>query len=104
MMHVLDLDLDFFLADCCPLAKPGQRPVLAGHEPWSESEVCHFLEAHCGLSAEHPTRGAIFETHDAALSFWRDRMASGDLVAPSTSHMWMRTAISASESPVPAMC
>ena len=82
MMHVLDLDLDFFLADCCPLAEQGQRPVLAGHEPWSESEVCHFLEAHCGLSAEHPTRGAIFETHDAALNFWRDRMASGDLAAP----------------------
>lgn len=42
-MRVLDIDLDFFLADCCPLAEPGERPCLAGHEPWSEADVVRFL-------------------------------------------------------------
>ena len=32
MMRVLDIDLDFFLADCCPLAEPGERPELPGHD------------------------------------------------------------------------
>ena len=32
-MRVLDIDLDFFLADCCPLAELGHRPSLPGHEP-----------------------------------------------------------------------
>lgn len=82
MIHVLDLDLDFFLADCCPLAAMGERPALVGHEPWAEADVRRFLEEQCGLSAAHPTRGAVFETHDGALTFWRDRMAEGTLQAP----------------------
>ena len=35
MQRVLDIDLDFFLADCCPLAELGQRPNLTEHEPWT---------------------------------------------------------------------
>ena len=27
-MRVLDIDLDFFLAGCCPLADKGRRPEL----------------------------------------------------------------------------
>lgn len=82
MMRVLDLDLDFFLADCCPLAPLGERPDLSGHEPWPEAEVCRFLEEQCGLSASQPIPGAVFETHDDALRFWLARMEDGSLTAP----------------------
>ena len=49
MQRVLDIDLDFFLADCCPLAEMGQRPTLQGHEPWAEKAVRLFLEESCLL-------------------------------------------------------
>ena len=49
-MRVLDIDLDFFLADCCPLAELGLRPSLPLHEPWEASAVRAFLENQCGLS------------------------------------------------------
>ena len=81
-MRVLDLDLDFFLADCCPLAEKGDRPSLKGHEPWPEEAVADFLEKHCGLSAEHPVPGRIFETHDQALLFWEEMLRAGRLTAP----------------------
>lgn len=82
MMRVLDLDLDFFLADCCPLAALGERPELLGHEPWSADAVCAFLEQRCGLSKDRPTPGAVFETHDGALRFWQARIADGTLEVP----------------------
>ena len=50
MQRVLDIDLDFFLADCCPLAEIGQRPALQGHEPWEPDSVRLFLEKDCLLS------------------------------------------------------
>lgn len=83
-MRVLDLDLDFFLASCCPLAEPGSRPALSGHEPWEADRVTDYLAAHCGLSAEHPCRGRIFTTHDGALRFWRERIDDGTLTVPFT--------------------
>ena len=43
-MRILDIDLDFFLKDCCPLAEIGTRPEPAGHEPWSEEQVVRCLE------------------------------------------------------------
>lgn len=81
-MRVLDIDLDFFLADCCPLAEYGQRPALAGHEPWSEAQVADFLERQCGLDAAHPVPGRVFETHDQALVFWEEQIVRGKLTAP----------------------
>ena len=81
-MRVLDIDLDFFLADCCPLAAPGERPVLAGHEPWPETQVRDFLERQCGLNAASPVPGRMFETHDQALTFWEEQLAAGRLTAP----------------------
>ena len=82
MMRVLDLDLDFFLADCCPLAKVGERPELSGHEPWKVEEVRAFLQENCGLSREKPTPGQWFETHDGALKFWARLLEEGKLTAP----------------------
>ena len=64
VMRVLDLDLDFFLADCCPLAPIGQRPDVLGHEPWSIPAVINFLEEQCGLDAAYPIPGRVIETHD----------------------------------------
>lgn len=81
-MRVLDIDLDFFLADCCPLADIGKRPCLEGHEPWPEEKVTAFLEEQCGLSVDVPIPGAVFDTHDKALKYWRDRMAEGRLTVP----------------------
>ena len=81
-MRVLDIDLDFFLADCCPLAAVGARPALSGHEPWEEARVRAFLERQCRLSADSPKPGAIFETHDGALVYWLERVREGRLKAP----------------------
>ncbi|MCR4621069.1 MAG: UPF0489 family protein [Clostridiales bacterium] len=81
-MNVLDIDLDFFLADVCPLALPGERPALKGHEPWEEARVRRFLEENCGLSRSRPIPGRIFETHDLALDFWQDMLSRGRLTAP----------------------
>lgn len=45
-MRVLDIDLDFFLAGCCPLADKGRRPELFGHEPDGKAGECGaFLRA-----------------------------------------------------------
>jgi hypothetical protein len=82
MQRVLDIDLDFFLADCCPLAEPGQRPNLTEHEPWTAENVRTFLETRCLLSREHPIPGRIFETHDGALGYWKELMEEGKLEAP----------------------
>jgi len=82
MMRVLDIDLDFFLADCCPLAPIGGRPELKGHEPWEAEAVIRFLEQQCGLSKNAPVPGAIFETHDGALCFWETEIMAGRLKAP----------------------
>ena len=81
-MRVLDIDLDFFLADCCPLAAIGERPALAGHEPWMEATVVRFLEEQCGLSTARPLPGRMMETHDGALRFWDERLREGTLTAP----------------------
>lgn len=81
-MRVLDIDLDFFLADCCPLAPVGERPLLEGHEPWTKEAVETFLEKQCGLSKKHPLPGKIFPTHDEALRFWKDRIEEGSLSVP----------------------
>lgn len=82
MQRVLDLDLDYFLTDCCPLANRGQRPSLIGHEPWTGEAVRSFLETRCLLSREHPIPGRIFETHDGALGYWKELMEEGKLEAP----------------------
>lgn len=81
-MRVLDIDLDFFLADCCPLADMGERPGLEGHEPWAEDRVIAFLENQCGLRKDTPVPGRIFPTHDSALGFWAEKREEGLLRTP----------------------
>jgi len=81
-MRVLDLDMDFFLSAPCPLAKYGERPDESCAEVYSDEEVVRFLEEQCGLSREHPVPGAIFDTHDKALDFWKARLTDGSLTAP----------------------
>jgi len=81
-MKVLDLDMDYFLTDACPLAPLGERPSPACARPYADEEVVRFLEERCGLSRAHPVPGAIFDTHDKALDFWAARMAAGELSAP----------------------
>ena len=81
-MWVLDLDLDFFLSDCCPLAPTGKRPTLDCAVPWTEAAVIAFLENGLGLEETHPIPGRITETHDGALAFWKERMTAGSLTKP----------------------
>ena len=82
MMRVLDIDLDFFLEDCCPLAEYGSRPDAVGHAPWTEERVREFLEKNCGLNRKHKAPGAIFETHDEALLFWDRLIREKKLTVP----------------------
>ena len=63
-MKVLDLDMDFFLTDACPLAPLGERPPERCAQPLADGEVIRFLEEQCGLSRARPLPGAIFDTHD----------------------------------------
>lgn len=81
-MKVLDLDMDFFLTDACPLAPLGERPPEACAAPYADEQVIAFLEEQCGLSRAHPVPGVIFDTHDKALDFWLARMNAGELKAP----------------------
>ncbi len=81
-MKVLDLDLDFFLSDCCPLAKKGERPASDAAAPWDAAAVAAYLEQHLGLDAAHPIPGVITETHDGAIAYWKDRMDRGLLSRP----------------------
>lgn len=81
-MKVLDLDMDFFLTDACPLAPLGERPPEACAAPYADERVIAFLEEQCGLSRAHPVPGVIFDTHDKALDFWLARMSAGELKAP----------------------
>lgn len=82
MHYILDIDLDFFLADCCPLADFGKRPELVGHEPWEAERVRDFLGNNCGLKRDKKIKGRIFDTHDKALTFWQELMRDGSLQAP----------------------
>ena len=81
-MRVLDIDLDFFLADCCEPAPAGTRPDAAGHEPWQAEKVRGFLEKNCGLNTKRKIPGRVFETHDGALQFWQELIAAGQLSVP----------------------
>ena len=81
-MKVLDLDLDFFLSDCCPLAGKGSRPASDAAKPWDEADVTAYLEGHLGLDASRPIPGRITETHDGAIGFWKDCMDCGLLSRP----------------------
>lgn len=81
-MRVLDLDMDFFLTGVCELAKKGERPSLREARPWAEAEVRAFLEENCGLSRQRPIPGRVFETHDGALFFWKERLEAGKLLSP----------------------
>ena len=74
-MRVLDIDMDFFLTGPCELAEYGKRPSAAEAQPWTEAEVRAFFENNCGLSRENPIPGAVFETHDMALDYWRKNCA-----------------------------
>ena len=82
MQRVLDIDLDYFLAECCPLADVGRRPALEGHEPWAGEAVRQFLERDCLLSRAHPLPGRVFPTHDGALCYWKELMDAGKLRPP----------------------
>ena len=82
MQRVLDIDLDYFLAGCCPLAEAGKRPILKDHEPWAEEDVRRFLEKDCLLSRERPVQGRVFMTHDGALQYWAEMIRMGKLRPP----------------------
>ncbi|MBQ3552537.1 MAG: UPF0489 family protein [Clostridia bacterium] len=81
-MRVLDIDLDFFLSDCFPLADIGKRPDIMDKHVWKKEDVRTFLELNCGLSCKNKIPGRVFETHDGALCFWGELIKHGRLKAP----------------------
>lgn len=81
-MRVLDIDLDFFLSDCFPLADMGKRPDIMDKHVWKKEEVRAFLEKNCGLSLQNKVPGRVFETHDGALCLWDELIRCGRLDVP----------------------
>lgn len=85
-MHVLDLDLDFFLDRVPDRHSEGRRqdteegdPI---YEPWDSELFQCFLEDHCGLSTSRPIPGRVLRHHDEAFYCWRELIRRGALTPP----------------------
>lgn len=86
VVHVLDLDLDFFL-DRVSWQHPERRrhdtedgrPI---YTPWNETEFRLFLEEVCGLSKEKPIPGRVLRDHDEAFYCWRELIRRNILTPP----------------------
>lgn len=83
-MHVLDIDLDFFL-DRVSWRQDGQRlDTEAGeplYEPWPSGQLRLFLEL-CGLSTDRRIPGRVIRHHDEAFYCWRELIRRGVLTPP----------------------
>lgn len=81
-MHVLDIDLDFFLNAVAYNSYESRRLPSQIYKPWSVSRVRHFLERRCGLSTAKPLEGKIVYNHDKAFDFWQQLLETNKLIAP----------------------
>jgi len=84
-MHVLDLDLDFFLDRVSWRHPDGGRLDTDGGEPlytpWPVEHFRLFLEL-CGLSTEHRIPGRVIRHHDEAFYCWRELIRRNVLTPP----------------------
>lgn len=82
-MHVLDLDLDFFLNNVAYFKiDDGERLDSKAYQPWTRSQVHSFLKKRCRLSLSTPVEGRIVEHHDGAFDFWQQLVETGRLPTP----------------------
>ena len=81
-MHVLDLDLDFFLDHVAFNRSDDVRLPGTEYTPWNEQEVRTFLENNCRLSPDRRLPGRIIEHHDQAFDYWHELIGGGHLAAP----------------------
>jgi hypothetical protein len=82
-MHVLDLDLDFFLNDVAYL-QPEDADALSSldYQPWPAAKVRRFLEENLGCSTLFPIPGRTVMYHESAFDFWHELVAAGKLTVP----------------------
>jgi hypothetical protein len=80
-MRVLDIDLDVFVT---PINAIHSNSRLADdhYHLMPPIEIDDFLLDKCGLSAESPKPGAVFEEHDQMFDTIRDLVETNRLVAP----------------------
>lgn len=81
-MHVLDIDLDFFLdgrvtgrAD-----DPNSRPDDWEITPWTGEAAVAFIQG--ALNLQHKTPGAIVQSHHEVFYHWRRLIGRGELQVP----------------------
>lgn len=81
VLHVLDIDLDFFLDDVADSCEPdGPRLDSDEYSPWSLADTMAFLQDRCGLDRKVP--GFAVEHHREVFVRWRDAILRGDLTPP----------------------
>lgn len=81
-MHVLDLDLDFFLDVIHSMDSLEGEKRLDYGSPWNEEATREFLEKQCGLDRKAGVPGALFEHHHEVFYYWRDLLHTDRLSAP----------------------
>jgi len=83
-VHILDLDLDFFLNDVAYHKNDdsGKRLDPRFYKPWPKNQVRSFVEKRCGLSIDVQLKGKIVEHHDEALYFWQYLIENSKISVP----------------------
>lgn len=82
-MHVLDLDLDFFLNNVAYFKDDHDKRLDSKlYKPWIKSQVRSFLEKKCGLSVPTPLKGRTVDHHDGAFDFWRYLIENNKISIP----------------------
>jgi UPF0489 domain len=80
-VHVLDLDLDFFLrATGHELDSSAGRPDAEDYPPWPQVDVDHFLTESCSLSGRRP--GFVVDHHNELFYRWGEAIRSGRMTGP----------------------
>ncbi|MGG1639122.1 hypothetical protein [Paenibacillus sp. NRS-1760] len=82
-MHILDIDLDFFLNQVAHNTSD-EYGRLDGtiYIPWTDERVRTFLEVNCGLSKDSLVPGKFVRSHHEAFYFWKELIENGELVPP----------------------
>jgi hypothetical protein len=79
--RILDVDLDFFLANVFYKDASNERPGGNRYAPWPEQDVRDFLERGCGLDKGARLPGKVVVKHDEVFYDWRERI-EGELLLP----------------------
>jgi hypothetical protein len=81
-MHILDIDMDFFLdGRVTAAARDAPRPVADDHGlvPWSEDRVTNFLEK---LNIQPGIKTHFVNHHDEVFPIWRRQIEESILKTP----------------------